>query len=129
MDPRHESYKQGMLNHIINTINVYMKDHTDTFVVNDSAQEKIKHICKQIYRYLGVRVDVDGVISRHNLLSIDVVTLPVVEDPEAQRILKQDDFVRLIEDIYAGLNKMNGVSAEDELYARIRHVVEEYSGE
>ncbi|VVC75792.1 hypothetical protein AQUSIP_10890 [Aquicella siphonis] len=125
MDPRHESFKQGLLNHVISTINSYMKDNMDAFVASETSQEKARKICKHIYQYLGVAVDVDGIISKHNLLSIDVVMLPVVDDPEARKILKQDTFLALLEHIH-GILQQPASPQDDELSMRIHEVLTQY---
>lgn len=99
MDSRHESFKQGLLNHLIIAINTYIQNNTDSFIGDEYVQNNIAKICDQIYHFFGVTVDIYGVLSKHNLLSIDVVLFPTVSDPEASKILKESDFIKLIEHI------------------------------
>ena len=99
MDPRHESYKECLLNHLITSINTYIKNNTDTLVTDTQLQKKIIAICTHIYQYLGVYVDTNHIVDKKNLLSIDVVLFPTITDPEAEKILTSLDFEKLIEEI------------------------------
>lgn len=126
MDPRHESFKQGLLNHIINTINLYIRDNTDAIVQSPFLLNAVRGICKRIYAYLGVPVDVDEIISRQNLLSIDVVMLPAVEDPEAGKILNEDDFLHLLEYIHEELQRSALAAHHDKLSDCIHDVLTQH---
>jgi hypothetical protein len=99
MDVRHQSFKEALINQIITIINKYINENIDSLLKNESLQSEIKYICKHIYDYLNIPVDIDGILSKHNLLSIDVVMLPLVTDPEANRILNNGDFKKLINEI------------------------------
>src|SRR6185437_13346232 len=99
MDVRHQSFKEALLNQIITTINKYINENVDSLLENKSLQSEIKYICKHIYDYLTIPVDIDGILSKHNLLSIDVVLFPIISDPEANRILNNGDFKKLINEI------------------------------
>ena len=97
MDSRHESLKEGFLNHVIMTINTFMMDNLDLLVTNKNLRDEIANICKHIYSYLDIDVDTDNILSKHNLLSKDVVLFPCIPDPEANKILGEDDFRKLIQ--------------------------------
>lgn len=99
MDSRHESFKEALLNKIITLINVYIQNHTDQYIENTLLQTQIHRICQQIYQYLGMQVDVSGVLSKHNLLSVDVVLFPLIADTESNQILSDQGFKKLMEDI------------------------------
>src|SRR5690349_21323472 len=105
MDSRHESFKEGLLNQLITIINNYIKDNTDELVIDHHTLIEISDICKRIYRYLGVEVDINGILSKHNLLSIDVVLFPHIPDPESRKILNESDFQTLMTEIKSISNK------------------------
>jgi len=115
MDSRHESYKQEVLNQLISVINAYIKDNTDNVVVDYVVQTQIKEICKSIYQYVGAEIDIDGILSKKNLLSIDVVLLPMVADPEATVVLTQSDFAKVVEKIKLILQKHENQKIMDSL--------------
>lgn len=121
MDCRHESLKEGLLNHLITTINTYMLENIDTLVIDETLLHELAAICQAIYRYLGVSVDTSNILSRHNLLSKDVVVFPEVPDPEANKILSNADFGHLIFAIQQIAEKKDDVLSE-----RILRVIDEY---
>lgn len=96
MDPRHESQKQAVLNHLIQSINTYLIDHTDQLVKNEFVLNEISGITKSIYHYLGMNIDSDEILSKHNLLSIDVVLFPTATDPEADKKFNDAEFANLM---------------------------------
>ncbi|MBX3708785.1 MAG: hypothetical protein KIT56_08605 [Gammaproteobacteria bacterium] len=118
MDPRHESFQEELLNQLITIINCYLKNNIDTIVVNQRLQDQIKNICNKIYPYLGLKVDVDGILSKHNLLSIDVVFFPKVTDPEANKIFREDAFLTLIDEIYSIINEKHTLLSHDLMLSR-----------
>lgn len=108
MDSRHESLKTGLLNQIIAAINLYIQTDTDTLVANDILRETIQKICSQIYAYLGVSVDTEEILSKKNLLSINTVFLPTVTDPEASKILNDQEFLKLMDMLGNGVKHLEG---------------------
>lgn len=102
MDSRHESLKEGFLNHLIMAINTYMVDNLDSIVEDKTIQDEISEICKHIYAYLDIDVDTDNILSKHNLLSKDLVLFPCIPDPEANKILGDEAFMQLIQTIKQG---------------------------
>jgi hypothetical protein len=125
MDSRHESLKEGFLNHLIVTINTYMVDNIDSFIVDEPLQTELRDICKRIYHYLGVDVDTENILSKHNLLSKDVVVFPAVPDPEGSKILKDDEFNHLIILIKKSM-EIKAETNDDRLRKQILHVIDEY---
>src|SRR5260221_13698472 len=105
MDPRHESIKEGFLNHLIMTINTYMLDNIDLVVQDQNLHDEMMDICKQVYAYLDVNVDTENILSRHNLLSKDVVVFPNIPDPESNKILNDSGFEKLIHEIKGLIQK------------------------
>ncbi len=95
MDARHEPLQQEILNQLISKMNDYIKDNIDELVSNKILQDQIKAICKLIYYYSKLEVDIDGILSKHNLLSTDVVFFPAISEIENQ-ISLEDDFAKLI---------------------------------
>lgn len=122
MDPRHQSFKQGLLNELIGLINDYMHDHVDQLVQNEVLLIYLREICRLIYSYLDLKVDVEGILSRKNLLSIDMVLLPLATDPEAIKVLKDDDFFKLIEQLAYMQNNMPLLVTDSVLDDRIRAI-------
>jgi len=125
MDSRHESLKEGCLNHLIMAINDYMTDNIDALMEDSILLEEMIEICNRIYLYLGVKVDTENILSKHNLLSTDVVLFPYVPDPEGNKILNDADFKKLI----AGIKKIISeptMHADGVLRNKILHVMDEY---
>ena len=124
MDPRHESLKEGFLNHVIMTINNYILDNIDLIVQDQTLHDEMMTICARIYTYLDVNVDTENILSKHNLLSKDVVVFPNVPDPEANKILNDSDFEKLISEIK---NLVQQETADEgRLKKHILRVIEEY---
>ncbi len=123
MDPRHESLKEGFINHIIMTINIYMQENIDSLVQDESSLNEMMYICKQIYSYLDVKVDTDNILSRHNLLSKDVVTFPCIPDQEANKIFRDDAFDQLLLKIKLLLEEN---THDERLRKQLLRVIEEY---
>jgi|GEM_PF-5346697 hypothetical protein len=115
MDSRHESFKEGLLNHLINVINGFVQANTDSILANELLCGKISDICERIYEYLGVNIDIEDILSKHNLLSIDVVLFPTIADPEAGKILRETDFRNLISEIRLITQINDSLSPSDDL--------------
>lgn len=80
MDPRHESLSQEMLNQFIHLMNNYVRQNTDEVVTHDRLREDMKRMALYIYDYAHMRVDVEAMLSKKNLLSVDIVPLPSVNE-------------------------------------------------
>lgn len=127
MDTRHESLKEGMLNHIITTVNAYIQSNTDTLVTNPVMRSTLQDICRRIYAYLGVNVDVSDILSKKNLLSIDTVMLPIIPDPEGNRILNDTGFMMLMKEIENHIHKLKDSHSGDGLLRKnLSEIVDEY---
>jgi hypothetical protein len=127
MDSRHESLKEEFANHVIMTINTYMTNNIDTLVEDNILKNKLTDICKRIYFYLGVNVDVINILSNHNLLSTDVVVFPGVPDPEGSKILNDDEFEKLMDAIKNILNHKKKLSDNGILKKQIFTIIDEYA--
>lgn len=100
MDARHETFQQEILNQVISTINQYIKNNTDDLLLDNILQDQIKEISKHIYLYSKIAVDVEGILSKHNLLSIDVVLFPLILDVNDE-VFINSDFEQLLTTINA----------------------------
>lgn len=84
MDPRHQSSDEYIFNEIIAAVNHYITDHVDYLcdMRNKKIRRYIKQVCQSVYEYAGVSVDIDAILAKKNLLSIDVVLFPYVRDED-----------------------------------------------
>lgn len=98
MDPRHESLKRAALTQLIIVINHYIQHNIDDIFASDVIYNEVQGICKSIYTFIGIEVDVDTILSKQNLLSIDMVLFPHLDDiVESQ--FEVNDFNHLINTI------------------------------
>jgi len=123
MDPRHESLKQAVLNHLIQSINQYLIDHTDQLVKNEFVLNEIAAITKPIYHYLGMNINSDEILSKHNLLSIDVVLFPIATDPEADKKLNDAEFGNLISMLSKKLQLKSNSSLQQDLQNNLSNAI------
>lgn len=127
MDPRHEPLKEAFLNHLITTINFYIQQHLNDLVNHPDVIHEIDCIAREIYRYLGIKVDVEAILSRHNLLSIDVVLFPSVADTEANKILTDEAFKKLVSEIKLILKQHRDfLTVNKDLENNVSHLFQEY---
>jgi hypothetical protein len=130
MDSRHESLREGLLNHFIHILNAYIASDTDTLVEDDSLRHAIQSMCHQIYQFFGEAVDVDGILSKHNLLSIDVVLLPLIPDPEPSTLLKKTEFSNFVNEMEMNINQLNDTSLHCiHLKTNLTQVLNDYRNE
>jgi hypothetical protein len=95
MDSRHEAHEQEILNSIINFINRYIQENIEEIIKKDHLRHNIKIIATAIYEYAQMWIDVEGVLSNKNFLSVDVVLLPPLHDS----YVPQAKFSEVIENI------------------------------
>src|SRR5262245_46088474 len=99
MDSRHELFIQELLNQLITTINQYIIEKTDDLLIHQVAIDEIKEIAFSIFNYLPMDVDVEGILTKKNLLSIDIVAFPHIDEP-TRHGMKSDhneSFIQLLE--------------------------------
>lgn len=126
MDPRHELFEQELLNQFITLINHYMTQYTDDLLHNQTFLDEIKELAHAIFDYLQSSTDVEEILAKKNLLSIDVVTFPHLDDPthdifkvnDKQGLMEFIEKIHLITKKYATSSKKN-----DELNQSIEHTL------
>ncbi len=90
MDSRHETQIQELLNHLIRELNVYIAEHLDEVVNSPHLMHELERIVQTIYEAAGEdEIDASELISKHNLLAVHPVSLPLVTE------LTEDDESRL----------------------------------
>lgn len=80
MDSRHESLEQETLNELIDLINVYLRDNIDDVLTDERLNHDIREVAQYIYEYARYPINLGSMLSRKNLLSIDVVPLPKIDE-------------------------------------------------
>jgi hypothetical protein len=90
MDSRHETAVQETLNALIMQINAYLIDNTDELVADPRRLMALERIAQRIYQAADTVVDASELISKHNLLSLHPLLLPVLS------ALTHDDSSRLL---------------------------------
>lgn len=80
MDVRHESFDQEVFNQLITIINKYLTENIDGILNYPPALNLIKEVTKTIFNDLHMDIDVDEIVAKKNLLSIDVVVFPHIDD-------------------------------------------------
>lgn len=119
MDPRHESRELEILNEIIHFINHYIQQHAEEILAREKLRNDIKKIAKIIYHYAHKWIDVEGVFSNRNFLSIDVVLLPAITDV----FISQSHFTEIVKNIESVIEKeKNG----RELFKNIQKILASY---
>jgi len=103
MDSRHQSIEQELLNNLVYTINHYIVDNIDDFIEQDDLQAEFKEISFHIYAYAKQWVDIEGIFSKKNLLSIDTVLLPEVDEEFIG--CANGDFAQVVKDIEDIINQ------------------------
>lgn len=78
MDPRHETKSQEFFNELIIFINYSMQKNPGELLSDTQSLSALQTIVKYIYRYANMWVDVENTLSAKNLLSKDVVLLPLI---------------------------------------------------
>lgn len=96
MDPRHEFLEQEMLNELISTINRYIHEHTDEILEKPKLCKEMQEISACIYNHAKLPVDLDGIFSKRNFLSIDVVSLPLLDDMTLSQALHSVEDVTIV---------------------------------
>lgn len=104
MDSRHESLQQQTLNHLINVFNNYISQNIDTFLQKDELHNDVKEMAKTIYHCAGKQVEVELILAKENLLSIDRVPLPIIDE----MLPNEEDFLKLLGEIKSVSEKQNG---------------------
>lgn len=89
MDSRHETVVQETLNTLILAINRYLIENTDEVVSDERRMQFLEKLAKRIYQSADSIVDATGLISKHNLLSLHPLLLPLLSE------MTHDDEMRL----------------------------------
>lgn len=113
MDPRHESRAQEILNQIIELINQLLRE-TPADVISNPDIKTIAHL---IYDYAQMKVDVDDTLAKHNLLSVDMVLLPHIEELITNVSIKP--FSQFFASVETVLAKKDG-----RFYAELREILQ-----
>ncbi len=121
MDPRHESLEREILNQLIMIVNRYIEENIDDLLNDEIIQREIKTICKMIYGFVGMNIDVDGFLSKHNLLSIDVVLFPLLANVAESRFHSSEKFPDLIAHLKMLIDEHEEM---DELNENIERILE-----
>lgn len=99
MDSRHESLEQEILNELIDLINGYVRDNLDDVLTDERLNQDIKKVAQYVYDYARLYIDLDSMLSKKNLLSIDVVPFPKIEELIIPDIEIKHDFAAMIDGI------------------------------
>jgi len=124
MDPRHESPERAALTQLIILINHYIQNNIDDIFANEMIYQEIKGICETIYFFLGVEVDVETILSKQNLLSIDMVLFPHLNDVTENKFHQSKEFNQVITTIK--LFTKYKINNECELNKSIIEIVNNY---
>jgi hypothetical protein len=119
MDARHEALEQSIVNELIEIMNHTMRERTEALLSNKALCDDIKAIATVIYHYAQMWVDVEGVISKQNVLSTDVVLLPMVITISTPEI----SFTQVMESIASVIEKKSG---SDVFYHDIQAILNKY---
>jgi hypothetical protein len=128
MDSRYEPFPQEILNQLISIINTLIQENTDDLLMNEVLRDRVKKIGEYIYLYTEHDVDVSGILSKHNLLSIDVVLFPLIYEI-ANHVTLVDNFDELISRIKSLISQENSSKSLNDVDAlfiqKIKHVLEQ----
>lgn len=80
MDSRHETAVQETLNTLIMQINRYLLDNTDEVVADPRRLMAVEKIAQRIYQSANTTVNASELISKHNLLSVHPLLLPLLSE-------------------------------------------------
>lgn len=100
MDSRHETVVQETLNTLILAINRYLIENTDEVVADERRLQALERLAKRIYQAADSIVDASGLISKHNLLAVHPLLLPLLSE------MTHDDETRL-ESISKALDELS----------------------
>lgn len=89
MDPRHVSLEIHLFNQIISFINTYREEHLDEMMLDEKLLAEIKNICTLIYSCVHLWRDMNTLLSKKNLLSIDTVPLTLIS---TEAVIDQREF-------------------------------------
>lgn len=123
MDPRHQSIAQETLNELVDLINKYVRDSTDEVLAKQELHNDMRKISKYIYQYADMKVDVDGILSTKNILSIDTVLLPNLD-----KVLIQDknSFMQVVDYIQSVLIDLDNSNRSPHFAAEVSKILNKY---
>jgi len=125
MDSRHITLAQQISNEIIKFINRYVQDNTDDILLQHDLVEDIKDISKCLYEYADMTVDVENIFSKKNMLSIDTVFLPYIEEGNSYKQQNTMDYVEFIEHVKSHVSDRES-EGNDEFYDQIFKILSRY---
>ncbi|HVE44978.1 MAG TPA: hypothetical protein VNC84_07625 [Gammaproteobacteria bacterium] len=100
MDARHEPIEQEVFNQLISLINCYIRENVDDIVTHQFLREDFREMLSAIYHCADMFVDIDGLLSIKNFLSIDIVPLPVIGEFQVSSLLEnKKEFEQAIDTI------------------------------
>ena len=80
MDPRHESKEQLIINKIITLVNQFLMQQSTLLYTNFSIFQIIRDLTMHLYHFAELSIDVDSVLAKRNLLSLDAVLFPTITE-------------------------------------------------
>ena len=126
MDPRHEIIIQELSNDLILFINKYIQENLDDVLVDSELCSDINIITNSIYANTDIFVDVEKILSKKNLLSLDTVFFPLLHEAGFN---KQNlaDFSRFFKQIELIADK-DSDGDNSEFYEQVLKILARYSG-
>jgi hypothetical protein len=113
MDARHITLAQQISNEIIQFINRYVQDNTDDILSQHDLLEDLKEISKCLYEYADMTVDVESIFSKRNILSIDTVFLPHIEEGNLYKQRNTVDYMEFIEHVKSHVSDRESEGNDD----------------
>ncbi|OGT63007.1 MAG: hypothetical protein A3E85_04900 [Gammaproteobacteria bacterium RIFCSPHIGHO2_12_FULL_45_12] len=123
MDARHQSVAEETLNQLVNFMNQYLQTEMDQVLAIRELHTDMRKILKYIYQYAKLEVDVDAILSKQNLLSVDRVGLPRLDN---LLIPDKNSFMRVIDAIQAVLNQLDKGNRSPQFVAQVNGILEQY---
>ena len=108
MDPRHESKEQLIINKIITLVNQFLMQQSTLLYTNFSIFQIIRDLTMHLYHFAELSIDVDSVLAKRNLLSLDAVLFPTITELTLSDEKKQQ-FLELCQSIQNLSNKNENV--------------------
>lgn len=128
MDSRHETLDQEILNRFIHYLNQFIANNVDEILIQAWLANDIKRISQHIYDYAQIEVDIVNLLAKKNLLSIDLVQLPMIDDATLCRVeRKNSDFSKMLNEIQFLILKKNNIDmGRHHFYAGLQQILSDY---
>ena len=120
MDPRHETKMQVVLNHIISNINDYVTSHIDFVLNHPTLDRNLIKIIEWIETFSGQEIEAEALLSRQNLLSVDRVLIPHIEE---LNVSNPQEFMVLLNKIDALIQEERALHAVPDIYVTLHDIV------